>query len=86
MSLSNLVNHIVHELQAYKPVVKECSTGSFYITFSDSKVKQLRVANHGGHKLKPYHWELRTDVMSKRSGTVRVYNSRSISQLLNDFK
>jgi hypothetical protein len=86
MKINELVKKLVSELSSYSPVVKECSTGSVYITFSDSKVKQVRVSNHNGHKKKLNHWELRTDAMTKRNGSVRIYNSKAINQLIKDFK
>jgi|9_EtaG_2_1085328.scaffolds.fasta_scaffold23273_4 hypothetical protein len=86
MNIKQLVVKLVTELSAYSPVIKECSTGSVYITFSGSKVKQVRVSNRSGHKNKPNHWELRTYAMTKRNGSTRIYNSKSINQLIKDFK
>lgn len=84
--MKDLANKIISELSAFSPVITQASTGSIYISFTGSKVREVRISNHSGHKLKRNVWELRTDAMSKRDGSNRIYNSKSVSQLIKDFK
>ncbi len=81
-----LADKIITELSQFNPVIKKASTGSIYIAFNGSKIREVRIANHPGHKLKRNVWELRSDAMSKRDRFNRVYNSNSVAQLIKDFK
>ena len=84
--MDNLVRRIVKSLAKYSPEVIEASTGSIYIMLTGSKVRQIRVANHPGNEPKRNCWELRSDVCTKRYGSVRVYNNSAIDRLIADIK
>ena len=58
-----------------------CDSGtSVYIRIENSKVKQIRVSNHNGHKSSGNCLEFRTDAMtSEKNG---VYNMSSIDRLI----
>ena len=85
--MKSLVDKITSELTEFKPVVNIASSGSIYISFTGSKVREVRIADHAGHKLKRNVWELRSDAMtSRKNPSNRVYNFSAISQLIRDFK
>jgi hypothetical protein len=86
--MDTIITNIVNTLVKFSPTVHKSTSGSVYISFTDSKVKTIRFANHTGHKLKRNEWEVRTDVMTSRSkkNNNRIYNVNSINQLLKDFK
>jgi len=78
---------ILKGLSQFNPVVVTASTGSIYISFEGSKVREIRIANHKGHKAKRNVWELRTDAMTCRGkNNNRTYNVNSINSLIADFK
>ena len=84
--MNSAVAKIVKALSNYSPSVITASTGSVYIMLTGSKVRQIRVANHAGQKSKRNCWELRSDVGTKRYGSVRIYGASAINQLIGDFK
>lgn len=86
--MKNAVAQIVNALTQFNPVVHESSSGSFYISFTGSKVREIRVSNHTGHKLKRNVWQVRSDAMSSRDpkNNNRVYNVNAINQLIKEFK
>ena len=77
---------IIIALKKYKPELKRSTSGSVYIKFSGSKVKQIRVANHPGRKTSRNCWEVRSDVQNQRRSDGRIYNFRSVDMLIADFK
>jgi hypothetical protein len=84
--ITKLLSHLKTALSDYEFEVSQPSTGSVYISFTGTKVKQIRIANHAGHKSSRNCWELRTDAMTSRKGGNRVYNFRAVNQLIKDFK
>ena len=86
MKIQTLAKLVVAKLAAFKPTISASSTGSVYISFESAKIRQIRVSNHNGHKGKPNTWQLRTDASTKRSGSTRIYNHKSILRMCDDFK
>lgn len=84
--MKRLVELVVSELKQFNPVVHEASSGSFYVSFTGSKIREIRIGNHSGHKLKRNVWELRSDAMTSRGQFNRVYNINAVNQLIKDFK
>ncbi len=81
-----MISKLIGALKSYNPVVKSSVTGSVYIKLSNSKVKQIRIANHPGRKTSKNCWELRSDVQNQRRKGGRIYNFKSINMLIADFK
>lgn len=81
-----MLQRILEAVQHLNPTVYTAPTGSVYISLECKKVKTIRIANHKGHKLKNRVWELRSDAMTSRSKTSRVYNKNSITLMINDLK
>lgn len=82
-----MIELIVNSLSQFSPVVHKADSGSVYISFTDSKVREIRISNHTGHKLKPNVWQLRPDAMTSRKNPKnRVYNTKDINQMIKDFK
>lgn len=81
-----MISKILSALKQYKPEVRTSGTGSVYIKFTGSKVKQIRVANHPGRKTSRNCWEVRSDVQNQRRSDGRIYNFRSVDMLIADFK
>ena len=82
-----MIELIVNSLSQFSPVVHKADSGSVYISFTGSKVREIRISNHTGHKLKPNVWQLRSDAMTSRKNPKnRVYNTKDINQMIKDFK
>ncbi len=82
-----LTEQLVQGLSEFNPVVTLAPTGSVYVKFTGSKVKEVRISNHKGHKLSRNTWELRSDAMTSRKNPAnRVYNSRDVKSLIKDFR
>ena len=85
-----MLDKIVTALKAFSPVVHEADSGSVYISFTGSKVREIRISNHTGHKLKRNVWQVRSDAMTTRgknkAANNRVYNVKDVTQLVKDFK
>lgn len=60
-------------------------TGSIYIKFYGTKVREIRIGNHNSQKLKRNVWQLRSDAMTHRSQFNRIYNVRDVQKLIADF-
>ena len=86
MQASQIAARIEAELSNFHLCTTASSSGSVYMHFVGSKVKQIRIANHKGHKLKRNVWEVRSDAMTSRSQFNRVYNVNAVNQLIRDFK
>ena len=84
--MKKLSDKIIAALSSFNPVVHVANSGSIYISFTGSKVREVRLGNHSGHKLKRNVWELRSDAMTIRGKFNRIYNVNSIDQLIKDFK
>ena len=84
--MQDIAEKIISELRCFDPIVKQATTGSIYIELKGSKVLEIRISNHSGHKLKRNVWEVRSDAMTKRSKFNRVYNVKSLSQMIKDLK
>jgi hypothetical protein len=80
-----MISKILKALKQYQPEVRQAGTGTFYIKFTGSKVKQIRIANHPGQKTSRNCWELRSDSQNQRRKDGRIYNFRSVDQLIADF-
>ena len=82
-----MIELILKSLSEFSPVVHEAKSGSVYISFTGSKVREIRISNHSGHKLKPNVWQLRSDAMtSRKQPKNRIYNTKDINQMIKDFK
>lgn len=82
-----MVNLIVSKLSQFNPQVYTAPTGSVYISFSGSKVREIRISDHSGQKLKRNVWQLRTDAMtSRKNPSNRVYNVKDVDNMIKDFK
>ena len=83
----NAVEKIMQSLSIFSPKLHQAPTGSVYISFTGSKVREIRISNHTGQKLKPNVWQLRSDAMTSRKNPKnRVYNTKDVNQLISDFK
>jgi hypothetical protein len=85
MSNKKLLSILVRELSAHKFRILTPDSGSIYMIFEGTKVKQVRISNHKGRKPKRNCWELRTDASTSRKGSNRIYSAGSFQQLINDF-
>ncbi len=81
-----MISKIMRALKMFSPELVTASTGSVYIKFTGSKVKQIRIANHPGQKTSRNCWELRSDAGNQRRKDGRIYNFRSVDLLIADFK
>lgn len=82
-----MIELIVNALKEFNPEVHTATSGSTYIKFTGSKVREIRISNHSGHKLKPNVWELRSDSMTTRKNPKnRVYNFKDVNKMIKEFK
>lgn len=85
MKLETIVKLIIARLAQYQPELRTSWTGSFYIHFhGNSRIKTVRVSDHGGHKLHGKEMEIRSDV--KTSVNDRVYNVLDYNQAIKNFR
>tara|TARA_Y100000310_G_scaffold204539_1_gene204775 strand:- start:146 stop:400 length:255 start_codon:yes stop_codon:yes gene_type:complete len=84
--MKKLADKLMNELKVFEPSMVTAPTGSIYIQFANSKIKQVRIANHPGRKTSRNCWELRSDSCSIRKPSGRIYNARDIANLIKDFK
>lgn len=80
----NIAKKLSKALQQFNPEIKTSSSGSIYIKLSGCKVKQIRVANHPGRKTGASSWELRSDAVTGRYRTGRVYSINAVNLLIAD--
>jgi hypothetical protein len=81
------VDQLIRELERFCPQVYRAESGSVYIRFSGSRVREIRIADHKGHRLSRNVWELRSDAMTSRKNPAnRVYNHRDVKALIKDFR
>lgn len=87
---SNVIRYVEKLMSALghlQPELTVSDSGSFYISLIGSKVRQIRVSNHSGHKLKRNVWELRSDAMTSRKKPFnRVYNIKDINVLISELR
>lgn len=83
MNLKLTAELLASKLSSFDPVIKECSSGSFYVSIKSANVNIIRVANHTGHKSKRSTWQLRCDVSSSNKYGIRIFNcvNRLVSQV-----
>lgn len=85
--LTKLLDQLLPHCQHLNPVeIPSKTTGSIYIKLHSKQVRLIRIANHTGHKTRSKTWELRTDAMTTRQGTIRIYHKTSLNSIIRDLK
>jgi len=75
---------LTDQIKCLDPVIKVSNTGSVYVKLSNCKIKQVRISNHPGRKTGVNSWELRSDAVTGRYKSGRIYNVNAINQLASD--
>lgn len=76
---------IASKLGEHIDTIHYAPTGSIYIKFCGTTVREIRIGNHNSQKLKRNVWQLRSDAMTHRTPHNRVYNVRDVRKLIAEF-
>ncbi|CAL9989041.1 hypothetical protein VPHD479_0306 [Vibrio phage D479] len=84
--MEHIAKQVMTAVAHLNPTLTIAPTGSIYIYVTGQKVKQIRLADHGGHTPKRGSWEIRSDAMTKRNVSTRVYHTSSLNACLRDLE